>query len=513
MNIYENIKRMFESLIWNKIKPPVSSKNIQESMSFTDNMNLSETFYNGDTYEIMQLVRQIQNISKDNFYKLPALHFNRIHSSLCSDIIDGITNIVVDSYNKIEIDDKKYEELLNKIIDKNNIEGNLKTYITKPLIFGDGGVKISFNFDIDNLPIFDFYTGKEVEFLYDHGRYREGIIKNKIEKNNKTFYLFEHYGWGYIKYNLYDTNGKEIPITVLYDDLEDVFFDESINLFIPIRFFISNKYENRGKVLFESRWDLLSALDETISTLDMELRHTKSNLFIDEKLLPKDQNGRPLFYMTELETLYTPVRMTASSVSGGSDSTHIVGQQMDFRIEKYSEALMKLKEEISQGIISLSDLSLDNKKYIESGVSQEEKSKTTGYTVSTIESGLNECFKQLFKMAILGYFYFNNRVLIDNSFKIETKFNQFNKSEFISSIGAIGTAKVQGIVSTYQAVKDLRKDWDEEQIQEELERINEDKGMIIEDPFDQYTTDYKTEEIDNENEEIIDKTKTDIEEE
>ena len=121
MIFFDNIKRMLESLFWNKTKPPISSKNIQESMSFVDNMNLSEVFYNGDTYEIQQVIRQIQNINKDNFYKLPAKHFLRVHSSLNSDVIDTITNIILDSYNQIEIDNKVYEDLLNQIITYNNI--------------------------------------------------------------------------------------------------------------------------------------------------------------------------------------------------------------------------------------------------------------------------------------------------------------------------------------------------------------------------------------------------------
>ena len=182
MIFFENIRRMIESLIWNKIKSPISSKNIQESMSFVDNMNLSETFYNGDTYEITQVIRQIQNINKNNFYKLPSLHFQRVHSSLNSDVIDTLTNIVLDSFNQITIDDKNYEDLLNEIIKKNTIIENIKTYIKNVLIKGDGGFTISFDFEHDNLPLIDFYTGNEIELIYEHNRYKEGIVKNKIEK-------------------------------------------------------------------------------------------------------------------------------------------------------------------------------------------------------------------------------------------------------------------------------------------------------------------------------------------
>lgn len=507
MIFFDNIKRMLESLFWNKTKPPISSKNIQESMSFVDNMNLSEVFYNGDTYEIQQVIRQIQNINKDNFYKLPSKHFLRVHSSLNSDVIDTITNITLDSYNQIEIDNKVYEDLLNQIITYNNIEENKKIYIKKTLIKGDGGFKVGFFFEENNLPQITFYEGNEIELIYEHNKYKEAIIKNKIEKNNKNYFLFETYGWGYIKYTLYDNNGKEIPLSFLYQDLEDVEFDKSINLFIPLKFFESNRYRGRGKVLFEGRWDLLSELDETISTLLVEMRNTKSNLFIDDKLIPKDQYGRTLLNFTELETKYTPVRMTSSSLNGGSDENHIVSKQMQFKITEYSEALMKMKEEIVQGIISLSDLSLDNKKYVESGVSQEEKSKTTGYTISTIQNELNLCFKQLFKMAIVSYYYFNNRTLINTDFEVETKFNQFNKSEFISSLGAVGTGKTQGIISTYQAIKDLRKDWDEEQIQEELKRINEDRGAILDDPFEKYTEDFQDKNLIDEEEVVEEEAK------
>ena len=94
---------------------------------------------------------------------------------------------------------------------------------------GDGAIKLSFDKDISDYPITEWYSGDRVDFVYKRGRLIELVFKTFLEKNNKKYLLKEIYGYGYVKYRLYCNDEEINDLSILEETkgLEDLTFDKS----------------------------------------------------------------------------------------------------------------------------------------------------------------------------------------------------------------------------------------------------------------------------------------------
>lgn len=486
-NLSQSVKDLFRSLVGIREKEVKEQPTvIEQDMSRVNATELYRQFYVGSTYQIEQMVRKLRGIDDNNFYKCDAQDFQRLHNSIPADVVDTLKNIVVNDFVGITTDEE-YQELLDKIIYENDFIDGMEEDIRDTEIGGDMAITINFK-EGNPYPILKKYKTNEIEIIEEDGRFKELIVKHKKYINEKLFFIVEIYGYGYIKYQAYNEKGNELKreeFNQLDPDfpLEDQEFDSNLCLGIPLYFFKSAKYQGRGKSVFEGKEGAISFLDEVLSTYSEEVRNNKTIKGINEEVVPRNKNGLPMLHFTKLTNNFLTLANKAGGMGDKQGTADVVHIQSNLASEKYNMALLDAKLLLIQGLISPSTVGLDTKTQAESGVSQKEKEKQTRYTVNSIEKGLRNCYINLFKMSIYAYYMLNNKKIDINDINITVEFNQFNSSDWGQLAQEVGTAKQLGVISIYTAVKKLNKDWTEEEILEEVQRIKEESGMMIEDPF------------------------------
>lgn len=112
---------------------------------------------------------------------------------------------------------------------------------------------------LSQYPIIEFYPGDRIELVTERGRIREIVFKTVYQYDHMQYVLYEHYGYGYITYELYRGNSMvdlhAIPQTA---NLVDVAFgtektEERYMMAVPIQFYESGKWDERGQSVLTRR--------------------------------------------------------------------------------------------------------------------------------------------------------------------------------------------------------------------------------------------------------------------
>lgn len=492
-NLKQSWKDFIKSLVGIKQQAAMDqSIYIQEEMSHKTAIELYNRIYIGSVYELEQLIKQIPSVSKYNFYKMKVGNMERIHNTLPADTINMLVNVVINDFIDFEVEEE-YKEVIKEIIKENDLVETLEDIVKKILIEGDGALVGNY-IEGSNIPIIKFYSANEIEIIKENKKFKELIVKHKKKIGDKDYFIFEEYGYGYIRYKATDAGGKEISREkfILIDPTfpeEDAKFDDNLCLATPLHFFNSSKFEGRGKSILEGKDGAVYFLDQVTSIFNAELQPTRTFLGVNQDLLPRNKKGE-IIRNNILENIFIMMRN-----SGMGSNQDIFAFNSDLKAGAYNTAELTAKLLFLQGIASPSSLGLDTKSVDESGVSQKEKEKQTRFTVNAIEVGLNNCYSTLLKMCIYSYLIRSGNKTDINKINVNMTFNQFGAADWGQIAEETGKAKQLGVISIYQSVKRVNPDWTEEEIEEEVKRIREDSGALIEDPFEKYTEDEEDEGI------------------
>lgn len=480
-NLKKTWKDFIKSLVGIKRNEALDPKIvIQEDMDHKAAVTLYNELYKGSTYQIEQVVKQIPAISPYNFYKREVGTLERIHDSIPQNTIDMLNNNVTNDFIGFEVEEE-HEEVLEEIVKENDLRESMGDNVRFTQIEGEGALTINFEMDYD-IPIVKFYRAHEIEIIKDKNRFKELIVKHKKVFKDKTYFIFETYGYGYIRYSVTNEDGRElkreeyIKIDPTFP-LEDDEFDDNLCLGVPLYFFNSIKYPGKGKSLLEGKESSIFFLDEVVSTFKSELQPTRTILVMDEDYFPRNKEGQ-IKHNHILQNVFTAIRG-----GGMGEDKGIFNFQSELKSIAYTQAELSAKLAFLQGIASPSSLGIDTKTINESGKSQKEREKQTRFTINAIEKGLNNCYSTLLKMCIYSYYLRKGQKVDINNINVNLQFNQFGTPDWGQTAEETGKAKSLGVISTYQAVKRVNPDWTEEEIEEEVKRIQSESGMMIEDPF------------------------------
>lgn len=450
---------------------------ITENMDYDANAIKNRIWYRGDAREINQLYHQVGDNSLQCFWSaVPTIgrELRKIHTGLPGIIVDSFVNIIMTEYNDITID-AKYEDVWKAIDKENKLKELIGKIVKDCLIVGDGAVKLSYDSQISEYPIIEWIPGEQVEFTYERGRFREAVFKSYHKVGMKRLELQEVYGFGYVEYHLYDRE-REIPLTMLENgaDLVNIQFDKTICLAVPMKIFDSDKYDNRGRSIFDNKTEDFDALDESWSQWMQALREGRPTKYIPESLLPRNPEDGTLLRANAFDNQYI-----------GTDAALGEGQQQKIELEQpniphdsYLSTYITALDLCLQGLISPSTLGIDVKK-LDNAEAQREKEKTTLYTrgkiIDMLQEKIPEVVNNVFKMmAIL-----QNAPIEEIEASLE--FGEYANPSFESQIETLGKGKTDGIMSNEAIVDELYGDTkDEEWKKEEIARLNRNDGFETE---------------------------------
>lgn len=462
---------------WLDIKEDNSPKGItiHQSEDFEGNCIINKIWLRGDSSELNELYKQLGGREHTFWGSVPSdgMAIKKSHSGLPKLIIKTITNIVMDNYNGVDMEN---EDEWQEIADDNNFDEQLATMLYEALSINDGAARICYDPTLTDKPIIEWFSGDKVEFNYRRGRLYEVVFKSYYNQNNKCYTLRETYGYGYIKYNLFDDD-KEVSLSTIKElsQLKDLTFDNKVMWAVPLIIDKSIKYEGRGSSKFEGKLDAFDSLDEVISQWIEAVRLGRTKTYIPEDLIPRDPNTGMLLTPNPYDNQFIA---TGSSMGEGANNKVQV-EQADIPSDKYLQTYMTYLDLCLQGLISPSTLGIDTKKLQDANAQYERQmEKTTLYTRQGIIEALNKFIPKLINVTLQSKDQMSKKAPRED-IDIDVLFSEYSTPSFDVQIDTISKAKMNGIMSLETSIDELYGDSkDDEWKKQEIARLKEEQGFV-----------------------------------
>ncbi len=473
MNWFQNfIIRLF------RIEPardrPVT---IIEPHTFRENVIRNKLWYQGDSATLEQYFKKTArwDLEKARFWAARAQgSVRKMHSGIVGTVVDRYKDIILSDLDAVDFgrENTLLQELWEDIYEKSRLNDVIGEAITGALASGDGAFKLTAD-ECSPYPVIEFYDAENVDYVYVHSTLREIKFYTTYKNGSKELRLEETYGYGYIKYKLYDDSGKETPLDQLPETahLVDIGIEGDLMLAVPIRIFTSTKYKNRGKALFDGKTDVLDGLDEVISQWMDAIRMGRIKRYIPDSLIPRDPETGELLPANPFDNDFIAI---------GDDMSEKANHQVEISqpqisYEAYVNSYSNFLDMVLQGIISPSTLGIDLKK-TDNAESQREKEKVTLHVRNKIVDALNETLPELFRTILQCYDLMCGQAPGD--YEITVKFGEYASPDFGTTVDTVGKAKQYGVMSLETSVDQLYGDtWTKEEKEAEVERLKAEQGI------------------------------------
>jgi len=433
----------------------------------------------------------IYNRNKRNyFWSLSAAEcdIKRVHSGIPNMIITTITNVV----GVPDIQCEGWDE----IAEANDFNNKLVQQ-GRPLTLAEGwgAWKVNFDAQLSNQPLWEYYEAEDVTYIYTAGLLI-GIAFSSYYKDsdNKDYVLLETRskarGNSYIAYNLFrlgkNDDVEEVDVTVLPElgNLQDMVisgYDEI--LAVPSRYFFDAMNVNYGKSVYAGKLDLFDMLDEIWSQASQTNRVSTPVEYYNPDVLDRrvtGQAGMPNLYNRQF------VQKTGVPDGEGNLSDDIITTQPDLNFDKYGGLARDILDYILTGVLSPASLGIDLSKR-DNAEAQREKEKITIMTRNNIIAPETNMLRKIVKISLDIKQYLMTGGIGQNEYNINIKYNEFANPSFENQIQILGSAWVNGEISTEKYVDLLWGDKisDEEKaaevawLDENKKDINDEMGLDL----------------------------------
>lgn len=475
----DNIKRGVRS--WLQIQPssPYSIQ-IQEVMDFELCAIRNRIWYRGDGNELEQMYQQsLEYTDKHKFWAsrcTPGMDMRKIHTGLPGLIVRILSGIVMEDMNDFEFESDTQKQLWEEIEKGNKFRKLMEGCLKEMLYIGDGAFKITINTDISPYPIVEWYPGERIEVTREYGRLKEVVFKIPYTEGHQQYILYEHYGKGYIRNELYrgDTLMEDVNALEATQNIRDYEFEKDVILAVPMKVYESAKFEGRGGSIYDGKLDSFDAFDEAWSQWMDALRAGRAKTYLPDCLVPRDPNtGKPV-KPNPFDNRY----FAADGDMREGQKNVINTDQPSIPHESYLASYCTALDLCLQGIISPSTLGIDVKK-LDNAEAQREKEKATLYTRNAIVEALQEELPEVVTACINAYNILHKKPIEDVN--VDVPFGEYANPSFESQVETVGKAKMQGIMSIERCVEELYGDTLDEQCkQEEIQRLKAEQGILAE---------------------------------
>lgn len=479
-NLSNNIKRGIRSWLNVQEASPTNIL-INEPLDYEANAIKNRIWYRGDSEELQQLYSQIDTgVDKYKFWackSTPGQEIRKIHTGLPALVVDTLAGITLADLD-IQIEkDREAQEAWKQINKDNKFRKKLEKAVKETLYIGDGAFKISFDIQLSQYPIVEFYPGDRIELVTERGRIKEIVFKTAYRHDRRDYVLYEHYGYGMITYELYrgetQVSLKSIPQT---ENLVDVAFgtdkpEGKYMMAVPIQFYESGKWDERGQSIFDKKIDSYDAFDEVWSQWMDSVRMGRAKEYIPDCLIPRNPETGELMRPNHFDNRFIAVGNDMSE----NAKNMIDVEQPNIPHESYLASYCTALDLCLQGLISPSTLGIDVKK-LDNSEAQREKEKATLYTRDTIINALQVDIPLLVETVLKAYNEFYRKPV--KPVEVTVEFGDYANPSFESQIETISKARQGQIMSVDAAVDELYgDDKDDTWKQEEIKRLKEELGI------------------------------------
>lgn len=480
---------------------------ITETLDYEGNAIKNRIWYRGDSNELQQLYEQMSaGVDRYKFWACkssPGMEIRKIHTGLPGLVVDMIAAVTLADIGEFQIKNAEDRDIWEKTCEENKFFKRLEKAVKETLYIGDGAFKITYDSEISDHPILEFYPGDRVEIESERGRIREIVFKTIHDHGSNRYVLHEHYGYGYIKNRLYKGNDEapldSIPQT---ENLRDVFFsgyEEGTGdkpgkrgqymLAVPIQFYESGRWDERGQSVYDKKVDNFDSLDEAWSQWMDALRSGRSKEYIPESLIPRDPETGKLIRPNHFDNRFIAIGSDLSE--NGQNKIDL--EQPAIPHDSYLATYVTALDQCLQGLISPSTLGIDVKK-LDNAEAQREKEKATLYTRNTIVAALEKALPEVVKTVVRAHKELTGAGNPAEEIEVTIDFGEYANPSFESKVETVGKGRQQGVMSIEAAVEELYGDSkDEDWKKEEVARLKTEQGVAeLEEPaVNQETEDFR----------------------
>lgn len=464
---------------------PAAQQGIVIRQTMTHELNVARNWiwYRGDPEEIEQFAKKTagkdaSRASAGRFWAAtPSCGYSirKIHSGLPAMLVDKLSDLAVTDMGEIKVRDAEAQAVWGEIARENRLINIIEQGVTGALVTGDGAFKASVDTDISPYPILEFYSAERVDYTYKRGRLQAVNFYTDYEDKYRLYRLKEIYSAGSIRYELYNEDGKEVPLDTLPETagLRPVTFAGGYIMAVPLRFWSSSRYEGRGRSVYDSKSDCFDALDETISQWTDALRAGRVQKYIPENLLPHDPNTGAVYPPDPFVNQYIAIPALFGEDADKHDKIDTV--QPNIQYEALEATYINQLDMCLQGILSPSTIGIDVKK-MDNAESQREKEKTTLYTRGRIIRVLTDVIPQIANVLLKTYDNLCHRPV--REYACEVSFGEYASPSFDAVVETVGNAYLKGIISIEKCVEELYGDTVSDKLKaEEVQRIKAERGL------------------------------------
>ena len=379
---------------------------IEQALDFFSNASKNLIWYRGESKELSQLYENLE-APVEMFWKATStkgLEIRKIHTGIPKLIIKTLKNILLHDYNGIDVEEIALFEIWRDIAEDSKFDNEvLKKAFKSIMIIGDGAFKISYDADIStDYPIIEYISGDNVEFKIERGRIIETVFVTKYEHGNRNYIFREHYGVGYIRYELTTDEDKPVPLNSIpqtgWITSEGVEFAGDVMLAVPVVLGSSEMYEGRGESLYQGKTDAFDALDEAWSQWMDALRAGRAKTYVPDSLLPRDPDTGEILKPNSFDDRFIATEPNASE--NGKNEISVI--QPGIPHESFLSTYVTALDLALQGLVSPSTLGIDVKK-LDNAEAQREKEKTTLYTRGTLVDLFSTVLPDVVTAAVIAY--------------------------------------------------------------------------------------------------------------
>lgn len=445
-------------------------------------------WYNGEVTSLLSLYKNLNKsdgVTLGNMFwaetstSASAKYIRKMHSGLPKLIVDKLAEIAINDMLEPDVSDNAkttWEELKPSI----NLKEKLQTSTKEVLSKCDGAFKLSWNKELTNLPIVEFYDALHVDFSYQQGFLKEVIFKEEFEEDGRKYLLKYQYTYGRITHSLWEeVEGGYKEITSLLNtrytsELEDIDLTQfglgHVILAVPYKIKESLIFKGRGESIFHGKLEAFDALDEVLSTWMDSIRDGRTKNYLPQSFIPIDPNTGGNLPPDPFNKY-----MVVQDQHDESGKNEVKVAQGDIEYNGYMTSYISFLDIALQGVISPSTLGIDVKK-LDNAESQREKEKATLYTRDAIIQVLEQIVPELIKRILYVNDIINGVTVGDYSATVT--FGQYANPSFETLLDTVGTARERNIISTEWAVDELWGDSKTpEDKKQEVERLKEQMNI------------------------------------
>lgn len=426
----------------------------------------------------------IYNRNKRNYFwskSAQECNIKRMHSGIPHAMVQTVTNII--DYPVIKVDQ---QDMWDKIEEVNDLKKKL-TQQGRPLTLAEGwgGWKPNFNKQLCQYPIWEYYEGIDVEYVYKCGLLVGLVFKSYYKnKQNDNYVLLEtRYranGNSYIEYALFKLNkNNEITPADLNDipELADIpretIVIEGLDkiLAVPSRYFYDPLNPKYGKSIFAGKLDLFDMLDEVWSQASQTVRVSTPITWINPDVMQRGPNGAIGY-----ENLYNRQIMMKEGIPDGEGhvNTDIVTEQPDLNFDKYGMIAKDLLDYILTGVLSPATLGIDVAKK-DNAMAQREKEKVSIMFRNNVINSETEMLKDIVNLSLMIKEYMDKGTITLQDHEVNIRYCEFANPSTETMLPILGAAWSQGQMSTEKFVKLMWPDDTEEQQAKEMQWLDDNR--------------------------------------